>query len=111
MFPETQCILETFQKIISPKLQLFNSYSLITKLILILIQLYNKLACVPYERMMIQCANNYGVVGALKNMECSEINDFFQSCLNINHVMGKLKASQPEFFIENEYSREKPHFN
>lgn len=30
-------------------------------------KIYDKLACVPYERILIQCANNYGVVGALKN--------------------------------------------
>lgn len=69
------------------------------------------MACVPYERMMVQCANNYGVVGLFKNEECLELFQHFRACLNTNDVLGKLKSTQPEFFADNEYSRDKPQFS
>ena len=74
-------------------------------------KIYDKLACVPYERMLVQCANNYGVVGLLKNQECNELFQHFRTCINTNDVLGRLKANQPEFFADNEYSRDKPQFS
>ena len=71
---------------------------------------HEKLACLPYERMMVRCANHYGADFAFKNVECRDIAKFFMECVNINQIMGELKRTQPEFFATNEYSREKPHF-
>jgi hypothetical protein len=69
------------------------------------------LACVPYERMMVQCVNNYGFMNALKNQECAELIQHFTSCLNVNQALGTLKATQPEYFVSSEYSRDKPQFS
>ena len=61
--------------------------------------------------MLIQCANNYGVMGALKNQECQELYQHFRTCLNTNQVLGHLKATEPEYFANSDYSRDKPHFS
>jgi len=61
--------------------------------------------------MLIQCANNYGVIKSLQNQECAELFQHFKTCLNTNQVLGSLKATQPEYFASSEYSRDKPHFS
>ena len=61
--------------------------------------------------MMVQCVNNYGFMNALKNQECAEIIQHFTSCLNVNQALGTLKATQPEYFVNSEYSRDKPQFS
>lgn len=60
--------------------------------------------------MMVQCANNYGFLNAIKNQECFELMQHFKSCLNTNQVLGLLKATQPEYYADSDYSRDKPQF-
>jgi hypothetical protein len=69
------------------------------------------MACLPYERMTIQCYNNYGIKGSMSNYECAEIMQAFRSCLNVNQYFATLKKTQPEGFLNNDYSRDKPAFS
>jgi hypothetical protein len=50
-------------------------------------------------------------MNALKNQECAELIQHFTSCLNVNQALGTLKATQPEYFVSSEYSRDKPQFS
>ena len=61
--------------------------------------------------MLVQCANNYGVMGLLQNQQCQELYQHFQTCINTNHLLGRLKATQPEYFANSDYSRDKPAFS
>lgn len=38
-------------------------------------------------------------MGTLKNQECAELIQHFRTCLKTNEVLGRLKETQPEFFV------------
>ena len=73
-------------------------------------KVYEKLNCLPYERMIARCVNHYGAKYAVVNAECRDIANFFQQCVKRNHYFGRLKNINPEYFAVSEYSREKPSF-
>lgn len=68
----------------------------------------NKLPCLPYERTLIQCYNNYGVYASKRIPECMQMEQYFQQCLAINEYFGTMKRLNPEHFAESQYSREQP---
>lgn len=70
-------------------------------------QTNNKFPCLPYERTLVQCINNYGVQGAYQVPECLQMSKFLTDCLSINKYFGLMKRWNPEHFAENEYSRER----
>jgi hypothetical protein len=74
-------------------------------------KVFEKLACYPYERMIIQCANNYGADYMFKNAECHDLAKFFMECINTHGAFALQKQIEPEYFAENQYSREKPNFH
>ena len=73
-----------------------------------LIEANNKFPCLPYERTLVQCLNNYGVNGAYQVPECFQMAKYFDECVTINKYFGTIKRWNPEHFAENEYSRERP---
>ena len=74
-------------------------------------KVYDKLGCLPYERMLTRCVNNYGPKFMQTNAECRDIANFFQNCVTRNEVFGQMKRMNPEHFAVSEYSRERPHFD
>jgi hypothetical protein len=73
-------------------------------------KVYEKLGCLPYERMTIQCLNKHGINMLFKDIDCRDISNHFQNCVKINHILGRQKRVNPEHFANNIYSRERPSF-
>lgn len=61
-------------------------------------KVYEKLSCLPYERMIIQCANQYGALFHLENAECRDIARFFGQCVQLYNVFSHMKKIRPESF-------------
>jgi hypothetical protein len=59
-------------------------------------KIYEKLGCVPYERMTVQCLNHYGGAKFLfEDATCRDIFKYFKDCVHVNHVLGYQKRVNP----------------
>ena len=59
------------------------------------IQTHNQFPCLPYERTLTQCLNNYGVQGSYQVPECQQMALYFNECLSINQYFATLKKWNP----------------
>eukprot|EP01016_Furgasonia_blochmanni_P000906 TRINITY_DN102_c0_g1_i1.p1 TRINITY_DN102_c0_g1~~TRINITY_DN102_c0_g1_i1.p1 ORF type:complete len:180 (+),score=68.51 TRINITY_DN102_c0_g1_i1:64-540(+) len=67
-------------------------------------------ACHLYERMMLLCFNQYGVLHEAQKIECLDATNFFELCLKNNAAFGFQKKYWPELFATNPYARPTPNF-
>lgn len=61
--------------------------------------------------MTIHCFNQYGVTESLKKPECIDAQQFFKNCLHVNGFFANMRDRNPEYYLNNTYSRYKPHFS
>lgn len=56
---------------------------------------HNQFPCLPYERTLTQCLNNYGVQGSYQVPECQQMALYLNECLSINQYFATLKKWNP----------------